>query len=109
MDKSDLDKNVGLFVALIDNASKTYLATLILPTSEIIPGEQYNFRVNLGEDITPPELFFSVTMQKNLALQKRFLDMSPSTNVVEVPNSLIGLARFSTLAFCLYFRALYFC
>lgn len=84
MDKLELEKNTGLFVALIDNSGKTYLTTLILPTYEIIPGEQYNFCVLLGEDDNPPELFFSFLMQKNLPLQRRLFEMAPTANIIEV-------------------------
>lgn len=83
MEKQELEKNAGIFIALIDNAGKSYLATLILPTSQVIPGEQYNFRVFLGEDEKPPELFFSMTMQKNLGLQKRLYEMCPSSHIFE--------------------------
>jgi hypothetical protein len=84
MDKSELTKNTGVFLSLIDHTSRTYLATIVFPSSDIIPGEQYNCQVTFGDDRIPSSFFFSLVLQKNLSLQRKFNQLYPSTNILEV-------------------------
>lgn len=86
MEKSELTKNTGLFLSLIDHVTRTYLATIVFPSSEIIPGEQYNAQIIFGDESSLASVYFSLILQKSLDWQKKFYELYPTLHVLEVAN-----------------------
>lgn len=93
MERSELTKNTGLFLSLIDHISRTYLATVVFPSSEILPGEQYNIQIIFGDDRSCASVYFSFILQKSLSWQRKFYDLFPTVHVLEVRRAQSGFAN----------------
>lgn len=77
-------KNTGVFISLIDHETRKYLTTMVIPSYDIIPGEQYNLQIIFGDDHNRSSLYMSLIIQKSLTLQRRFYSMYPFLQTLEV-------------------------
>jgi hypothetical protein len=78
----------GLFAALVDHKTKKYLAKVILPCEQMIPGEQYNVAVVFNDK--GGCLLLSITLESPLSFQTHLLANFPQLNRFEVTLHSIG-------------------